>query len=222
MEAGSAPARRTKRQVVRFLLAETPRNPPGVVNTALNRRGGFHLMIENDGHGPADILLGERAETARRIGGKRKRHLVASGIVGAGERRSAAKITPGNDWSAIDKVYAALAGRRLSFSMAPSPCLRRQHPAMGGERGGLRRIGIRILDPQKLELAACLNHRLGPIGIALARQLDDDFIVSLAIRRDEGLGQIPARQCAAESFPGTAPWSAAGLRIRPTAFIVSM
>ena len=54
----------------------------------------------------------------------------------------------------------------------------------------------------QLELPAGLNHGLGAVGVALARQLHNDFVFALAVGRDERLGQSQRVDAPADGILG--------------------
>ena len=106
--------------------------------------------------------------------------------------------------------------RSITYQLSPAgwpeadaelfPCdqlrIRRQNAAMRGQRrrfGGIRRA---VQNQVQFKLPARLNHALGAVGIAFSGQLDNDFIVALAIGSDQRLGQSQRVDAAPNRFFG--------------------
>src|SRR5580704_10155537 len=101
---------------MRGVLAEAAGDFAGVVNAAVDHRGGINTLFEDNGHLVTFILFGERAETFRGFRGKRKVHLILTGTVGTAIFRGAAQVAAGYDRSAVEKVPAfAFRGARVGL-----------------------------------------------------------------------------------------------------------
>ena len=206
IEAGSAPERKHQSQVVRFLLAELAFDHAGVVDAAVNDRSGLQPVFEHDAELLADILFGERTEPAARFGGKREIHIVEAGIFRAAHGGGAAQVAAGDDRDAVDQVPAfggRLAGAgcgALSLhqsARSEAECRRaRPWPPLRTE------YGVCVHDQVQFQLPAGLNHALGAVGIAFAGELDDDFVVALAVGSDQRFGQTQRVNAAANGFFG--------------------
>src|SRR5260370_41056684 len=61
-------------------LAEIAGDFAAVLDFALDGRSGSHKVVQNDGHLPAEILLGERSETPSCFGGECELNLPHAGI----------------------------------------------------------------------------------------------------------------------------------------------
>src|SRR5712691_3291730 len=117
IEAGSA---QLQRQVVRFLLPEAPLDHAGIVDPAVDHRSGVYSVFQHDGHLPAHVLLGKRAEAAGSFVGQIKLHFVVAGVLGAALLVGAAEVATGHDRRAI-KYIPDLPGRASVTACRPTP-----------------------------------------------------------------------------------------------------
>ncbi len=174
--AGSAPERSsTARSLARCTVKLPLICPvPPRIGSRMHRRRD-HLVVEHDGEGQPDILLGDLAEALGAGGVEAEgHHRLAGAAVEAGLRVD--QILAGDQHLVLQHVGI---GRSLG---AVDELVAGRH-LLGG--GGLHRVDGGI-DQLEFELAGLADQRLQALDVLDARDLHEDAVAALAL--DAGLG----------------------------------
>src|SRR6267154_4948446 len=145
-----------------------------IVDAAVDYWRGVDPVIENDGHLPMHILLGEWPEATGAFRRQSKVDLPLAGIVRVAGFRRASQVATGHYRRAAEDV-PDLSGvlRRIAAIRAAGHKLRprRQNAAMRRQCRSLRWIRAWVFDQPQLQLPTRLNHSLRAGRIAFPRKL---------------------------------------------------
>ena len=170
-----------QRQILRLDGGETAGDDAGAAHDRFaDDRGADDLAVENDGEGPADVLLGDLAELSGAGDVEAEtdhRPALFDGRLGVDE------VIAGDHDPFLHHIFDGAAGRRVDLVVGGQDFGARRRPASARPYLGRRHRGV---DETEIHLGGLAQQPLDPFRIVDARQLHDDAVAALALDRRLG------------------------------------